>query len=65
MSSAFDELLNVAVELWEGRTGRNGSFWYAAPETSMTKTLILMILEVRKELNELKNEKKEETVHAN
>lgn len=56
VQAPFDQLLKVIETTYEERTGRTGSFWYMAPETSMTKSLVMLVMELRNELNELKEE---------
>lgn len=56
VQAPFDQLLKVIETTYEERTGRTGSFWYMAPETSMTKSLVMLVMELRNELNELKKE---------
>jgi hypothetical protein len=51
----YQVLFDNIVAKWERITGRTGSFWYTAPETSSTVSLGAILIDLEKRVGELEN----------
>ncbi len=53
MVSKYEDLYDGIVKKWERVTGRPGSFYYTAPETSSTISIVSILRDLEYRINNL------------